>query len=614
MGDRRSVEGRGTRELVVRLIVASVTFVGEGFIVARLHPRREADGNRRVLVVVDSRSEVDFAFVQPSVLAALDHFGMPYQVVDLASGSVQGLTGDGQALVLLAQDHLGSTLAESGSAALINAVAAGTGLVVLDHDLPSYGLDFLRVLGIEPKVSNFEGVGMGVTSSLIVGDASHYITSAQDAGREVALRKPIEICPVTTNDARASVLIRTGEGLPAVVATHCGRGRVVLSTFEPIIWDDQVLGHVAGLDDVFWKSITWAARKPFIMTAMPPYVAIRIDDAKGDWQGEPFGYLDVIHEFGLIPNVGVFVDDVTHEGWARMKLLSLSREADFSPHALTYSDLIYFRRGSGEYTSGEFEERARHVDSLFASHGVQRSTTLNNHWLEVGRTSLPYLKATGQEFIMTSFLPGEPFEGAHREWHPAPYGNITYVMDYLGADSNLFAVMALDLPWYARIRMPDGRYRLSIATLTDWDFLVGNTVFDGESEANNVEAAAKALSRHLRKGLDSLFFGSTITHEYMVACLSADEWRRIWSLALEDLRGYDPIFVDYDQVAKYARSQYDTDIAHVAYSNGYLKLDVTGRSDVDLLLHVFDDAGEGVLRRFVAVPAFHGTTSVQFTV
>ncbi len=567
-----------------------------------------------MLVVVDSRSEVDFAFVQPTVLAALDHFGMPYQVVDLARGSVQDLTGDSQALVLLAQDHLGSTLARSGLAALIDAVAAGTGLVVLDHDLPAYGVDFQRALGIEPKVSNFEGVGMGVTSSLVVGDANHYITSAQDAGRKVALRKPIEICPVTANDLRVSVLIRSGEGLPAVVATHCGRGRAVLSTFEPIIWDDQVLGHVAGLDDVFWKSITWVARKPFMMAAMPPYVAIRIDDAKGEWQGEPFGYVDVMHEFGLIPNVGVFVDDVTPNGWARMKLLSSSGRASFSPHALTYSDLIYFRRGSGEYTPGEFEERARHVDSLFASHGVQRSATLNNHWLEVGSASLAYLKATGQEFIMTSFLPGEPFEGAHSEWRPAPYGNITYVMDYLGADPNLFAVMALDLPWYARMRMPDGRYRLSIATLTDWDFLVGNTVFNGESKANNVEAAAKALSRHLRKGLDSLFFGSTITHEYMVACLSADEWRRIWSLALEDLQSYDPIFVDYDQVARYARSHYETDIVYVAYSDGSLKLDMTGRSDVDLLLHIFDDTGEGVLRRFVTVPAFQGTTSVQLSI
>jgi hypothetical protein len=582
--------------------------------VARLHPRREADGNRSVLVVVDSRSEVDFAFVQPTVLAALDHFGMPYQVVDLASRSIQGLTVDGQALVLLAQDHLGSTLDKSDLAALIDAVAAGTGLVVLDHDLPTYGVDFQRALGIGPKGSNFEGVGMGVTSSLVVSDASHYITSAQDSGRMVALRKPIEICPVTPNDARASVLIRSGEGLPAVVATHCGRGRAVVSTFEPIIWDDQVLGHVAGLDDVFWKSITWAARKPFVMAAMPPYVAIRIDDAKGEWKGEPFGYVDVIDEFGLIPNVGVFVDDVTPDGWARMKLLSSSGKANFSPHALNYSDLIYLRRGTGEYTQGEFEERARHVDSLFASQGVQRSSTLNNHWLEVGRTSLPYLKATGQEFIMTSFLPGEPFEGAHREWRPAPYGHITYVMDYLGGDPNLFSVMALDLPWHARMRMPDGGYRLSIATLTEWDFLVGNTVFNGESKANNIEAAAKALSRHLRKGLDSLFFGSTITHEYMVACLSANEWRRIWSLTLEDLRGYDPIFVDYDQVARYARSQYDTDIAHVACSDGSLKLDLAGRSDVELLLHVFDDAGEGVSRRFVTVPAFQGITSVQFTV
>ena len=40
----------------------------------------------------------------------------------------------------------------------------------------------------------------------------------------------------------------------------------------------DVLGPLFGLDDLVWRSIVWAARKPFVMQGLPPFVTMRMDD------------------------------------------------------------------------------------------------------------------------------------------------------------------------------------------------------------------------------------------------------------------------------------------------------------------------------------------------
>ena len=44
---------------------------------------------------------------------------------------------------------------------------------------------------------------------------------------------------------------------------------------------NSVKGPLYGLDDLFWRSMVWAARKPFVMQGMPPFVTMRMDDASG---------------------------------------------------------------------------------------------------------------------------------------------------------------------------------------------------------------------------------------------------------------------------------------------------------------------------------------------
>ena len=38
-----------------------------------------------------------------------------------------------------------------------------------------------------------------------------------------------------------------------------------------------------GLDDLFWRSFVWAARKPFVLRGYPRFWAVQMDDDKPGW-------------------------------------------------------------------------------------------------------------------------------------------------------------------------------------------------------------------------------------------------------------------------------------------------------------------------------------------
>ena len=59
-------------------------------------PRRESRGNRALLVLVDSRgSYTDTSIVDQTVLVALQHFGFPFRIHDLAAGPLTADLLDG---------------------------------------------------------------------------------------------------------------------------------------------------------------------------------------------------------------------------------------------------------------------------------------------------------------------------------------------------------------------------------------------------------------------------------------------------------------------------------------------------------------------------------------
>jgi len=44
-------------------------------------------------------------------------------------------------------------------------------------------------------------------------------------------------------------------------------------------------GFMMGVDDLFWRSLVWAARKPFVVRGYPRRFAVQMDDADLGWAG-----------------------------------------------------------------------------------------------------------------------------------------------------------------------------------------------------------------------------------------------------------------------------------------------------------------------------------------
>src|SRR5438034_3482549 len=110
--------------------------------------RREqhsSTGNGALLVLVDGAGRYwDRAIVDETILVALEHFGMPYRLLDLALERLKPETLSNCAGIILAQNRLGVGLSDSETHLVADAVKNGIGLVNFDDDLRLYRQPFLE--------------------------------------------------------------------------------------------------------------------------------------------------------------------------------------------------------------------------------------------------------------------------------------------------------------------------------------------------------------------------------------------------------------------------------------------------------------------------------------
>src|SRR3954462_2941270 len=97
-----------------------------------------------------------------------------------------------------------------------------------------------------------------------------------------------------------------------------------------------VQGPVNGLDDLVWRSLVWAARKPFVMRGMPNFVTMRVDDVSG-----PFNWVHTANQVGFKPFLGLFINNVTAPAVAELRSLTTNGTATASVHSFTDTSFFY---------------------------------------------------------------------------------------------------------------------------------------------------------------------------------------------------------------------------------------------------------------------------------
>jgi hypothetical protein len=300
---------------------------------------------------------------------AIEHFGMPYRILDLRERELNRDDVSSSSGVIIAQHGIGRGISSEGMQALIDGIHEGMGMINFDDDAESLQGMIGGIFGISGNVSRSE------TDSAIVHDDGHYITSTRDLGERIAFKRPIGFARIGCLSPSTRTILRSPEGDPIVLATRHGKGRMVQFALSPHVWLSEYFGFGEGLDDVFWKSIVWAARKPFCMNAMPPFVTCRIDDCSGsssplrrgdDSAVNGFKYIDALNEHGFIPNIGLFIDEISEDDSRKIKEKHDAGLAEFSAHAFEESReegeevtrFIYHRTHGVELTDTELAEMA----------------------------------------------------------------------------------------------------------------------------------------------------------------------------------------------------------------------------------------------------------------
>ena len=221
----------------------------------------------------------------------LENLQIPYQVFDVSSAPPPSDISSRQ-LVIAA--HSGLNLPASWQNAIVSAVNGGTGFVNLDS-ASNIGTEFhiQTVFGATGSAKGTAATSITIPATFLPGGSTpHYITALQqnfpgtsgnmvynfhDDGNGVT---NTATCTVMTG-ATGTVLAMLGND-PLVVSKTYGAGRAVSFGTLDYLNGDR-FGFLMGIDDLFWRSLVWAARKPFVVRGYPRLWAVQQDDTQPQW-------------------------------------------------------------------------------------------------------------------------------------------------------------------------------------------------------------------------------------------------------------------------------------------------------------------------------------------
>ena len=570
----------------------------------RQRERHVSVGNACLLLIVDSAGPYwERSIVDETVLVALEHFGMPYRVLDLAHARPSPESLENCAAIVLAQNRVGGSLSRDEAAAIEAAVRRGVGFVNLDYDIRELRDPLPGVFGfgrINPHPY--------MTDTVRIRDTDHDIAALQSPGEWHRLDRMVtaiaaeqwgdDVVPLADGVLGRDQLVAIRHlapwsafeprNYPVLFVTRLGEGRAVQFTLNLRVWRKAFLGHARGMDDLLWRSIVWAARKPFATNMVPPFVTMSFDDCEGR---HDFAYADIACRHGFVPMPSLLVRNVPDRLHPGIREGLASKGIRFSAHALDYYRLLVYNFGKGECSEAELKANFAEMDGFWAQVGAEPGPTLRFHWGEYGVRALPHLKRRGYRY----FCPGLQM-GLHKAdmcmddgyW---PYGLQTCYYDSLPDDPDFFAFAAM----LARHQE---------------DFLTGCTVYLKESDRNDIEKAASNAALQIRHGLRAGFYAEIVTHEQKFDGLSMAEWDQILARANEMTAGLEQIRTGHDEIGQYLKGKDGVWIARGNAADGRLRCRMRGSTETPLRLSVFRDADDGVTREYLPVDAFDGEIEI----
>ena len=548
------------------------------------------------LVLVNSQS-VDYADFQHFIQPYFDHFGIPYAALDISTTPVTAGVEE-YALLVIGHRNLDSGATEyldsTEEGYLSAAVDAGSGMVNFDNALSADGstpryqfVDDVFTFGYNNSTS-----GSDVT---FADPALNYIIANHAIG-QVITTNAMTLAGVTLPGDVIS--LASSGSQPFMAVTTYGSGRAV--QFGSYDWiSHNVKGPLWGLDDLFWRSMVWAARKPFVMQGLPPFVTLRMDDVS-----DPSWWISAANGYGFIPWAGIFTADIDSSEAAILANLASTGKTTVSIHAFESgtSRFFYFDHNSGvnysdPVVAGNFAEATQ----WFADRNIPIGKYATPHYYEVGSNVFEELDVWGVKYLSTVMDPGQREDSA--PWMNAgPFrlyenGNAyernqnVYYADYIPGYPGFFNCIT------------------EIRDVTGYEWL-GN----GRTEVNTAIADG---TEWLKRPLDSMAIADLFSHEYtFVNSMTEADWRAILEGITQNIASYNPVFVSRDYACAYARAVHDSTITGGIYdlATESISVNLSGTTDMPTRFYVFREEGGQIVQQLVDVPTFNGTTEVNYNI
>ena len=553
-----------------------------------------------VLVNSHSARYLDFQrLVQPY----LDNFGVPYSVLDLSTNSA-GASISNCAVLIIGHSQIDTNLNYLNPAAQSNlslAISSGTGLINFDSDLSSNGVPRYQFI---QAIFGF-GYSNGVTNSAVTlpatepGPLMHFVTARHPTNDTVPLRSSLAI-PGTSVPANTKVLARLGSQ-PLVAVASYGQGRAL--QWRSYDWmASNVLGPVGGLDDLVWRGVVWAARKPFAVRGMPNFVTMRVDDVEGG-----FDWVRGANAVGFKPFLALFYSAISSANINDLRNLVTNGNATASIHSISAATFFYFNHPAGTANSDLVQSNNFYNGTRWhTNNGIPISKICATHYSEIGANCFAGLKAWGMEYVPIEVVPGT----VEYTTPGAPW--------LVGGPYRLY-----ETPKPGQTNLP--------TYYADWLSVPGHPEFDGQffniySEVrdvsscaewcpdNDVAATTTRATAMLKRSLDSQVLATLFTHEWFIhptSCcgsttISSNNWRLILQGITNNLAAYQPSFVTLDYASQYVRATRTSRLVSCAFDpgTGLVTGSFAGKADLPLQVSVFVGADSAITNSVATLPLF----------
>jgi hypothetical protein len=500
------------------------------------------------LVIVDSSSD-QHTFVKEVMLPVLMFWGLPFETIDLGQTASHSPSAPTPSVIVVIQEGIPAERF-AGLAPIFEAsVAAGAGIVNCDPGLEINA----STGGGKFAFANRAWSDARPVRHVSVTPGDHFITRMQRAYTEFALRKPLASLP-GPEGSDATVLLADEAGGP-LLTLESGPVPVVRWRLSSWVWSQDFLGFARGMDALLWRSILWAARKPFGIAALPPFGRFRFDDCRGLWKTpDDLRFLDVMNEFGEVPNLGICLSALTTEGWAFLAERAKQGKVEVSPHVLE-PEIGIFNTGEEQGLSANADPLVERIKGLFGAHACPMAGSVSDHNHELTQRGIHIARALGLNSRMNVMRVGERWETLHKRWRPAPFGTMHYALDRFVDAPELFTAINHHASFSdSFLALQEDRFLCTTFggfTEDRWDFLNG---YVGPSE-KNLDFALERLLRHTELALTSLFFAGSITHTHFARHLIDNDWRSLLTgyRAYADKFAYQPRA--YDEIVAYASNR-----------------------------------------------------------